>query len=146
MEFFPGLFIFGIIAVAILFRVAAGSIDHQRVREYVEGRGGKLLSCEWAPFGRGWFGEKSDRIYEVRYRDRDGNLHWATCKTSMWTGVYWTEDNISQYAERNAGPAAPEDDRQYVASLEDENRRLMALEEENRRLREEVERLKHRQF
>lgn len=146
MEFFPVVFIVGIIAVAILFRVTAGGMDHQRVREYVEGRGGRLLDCHWAPFGTGWFGEKSDRIYEVRYRDRDGNLHQATCKTSMWTGVYWTEDRISQYAERQAAPAAAEEDQQYVASLEDENRRLMALEEENRRLREEMERLKRRQL
>lgn len=145
MEFFPVLFIFGIITVAILFRVMAGSMDQDRIREYVQRQRGELLSCNWAPFGRGWFGEKSDRIYEVRYRDRDGNLHQATAKTSMWTGVYWTEDRISQYAERNSGPTAPEEDQQYVASLEDENRRLMALEEENRRLREEVERLKHRQ-
>jgi len=144
MEFFPAVFIFGIIAVAILFRVMAGSMDQDRIREYVQRQGGQLLSCNWAPFGRGWFGEKSDRIYEVRYRDRDGNLHQATAKTSMWTGVYWTEDRVSQYTAAHPAHVAPEEDRQYVASLEDENRRLMALEEENRRLREEVERLKQR--
>lgn len=136
MEFFPLLLIVGILGLAILFRVVAGSMDHQRIREYVEGRGGRLLSCHWSPFGTGWWGEKSDRIYEVRFRDREGNLHQATCKTSMWTGVYWTEDHISQYAGRRPGQLLPAEDRNYVASLE----------EENRRLREEVERLKHRQF
>jgi hypothetical protein len=146
MEFFPVLLIVGVIGLAILFRVVAGGMDQQRIREYVEGRGGRLLSCQWSPFGTGWWGEKSDRIYEVRFRDRDGNLHQATAKTSMWTGVYWTEDRISQYAAGHPAQVAPEEDRQYVSSLEDENRRLMALEEENRRLREEVERLKHRQF
>jgi hypothetical protein len=118
MEFFPVLFIFGIIAAAILFRVAAGSMDQDRIRDYVQRQGGQLLSCQWAPFGKGWWGEKSDRIYDVSYRDRDGNLHWATCKTSMWTGVYWTEDRISQYAEGHPATIAPEEDRQYVASLD----------------------------
>jgi hypothetical protein len=116
------LIVIGIVAV-ILIRLAAGGLDRDRVREYVASRGGKVLEANWDPFGPGWFGEKSDRIYEVRYVDRDGNEHHAHCKTSMWTGVYFTEDTIVKYAHGHP-PAAS------------------ALEEENRRLREELERLK----
>lgn len=112
-----------VILIAIVFRLAAGSMDHDRVRQYVESRGGTVIEANWAPFGPGWFGEKSDRIYAVRYLDQDGNEHEAHCKTSMWTGVYFTEDRIVKYAER--------DDREEPS-----------LEEENRRLRAEVERLK----
>jgi hypothetical protein len=75
------------------------------------------------PFGPGWFGEKSDRIYAVRYLDKDGNEHEARCKTSMWTGVYFTQDEIVRHAKR------PSDKQE-------------SLEEENRRLRDELERLK----
>lgn len=143
---FPALFILVPISLAIGFRVLAGSMDHSRIREYIEGRGGRVLDCQWSPFGKGWFGERSDRIYEVRYRDRDGNLHQATCKTSLWTGVYWTEDRIAQYSQREPTAYAAAEDQQYVASLEDDNRRLLTLEDENRRLRDELERLKRQQY
>lgn len=115
------------IGLAIVIRLAAGGLDHDRIREYVESRGGRLIEAGWAPFGPGWFGEKSDRIYAVRYLDRDGNEHEAHCKTGMWTGVYFTEDRIVKCAGRPA--AAP------AASAE-------AMEAQNRRLREELERLK----
>ena len=114
------------IIAAIAFRFAAGGMDQSRVREYVEARGGEFIDASWAPFGPGWFGEKSDRIYQVRYLDRDGNEHEAYAKTSMFTGVYLTEDRIVKYAK------APVDE---VESLEDENRRL----------REELKRLKRNQ-
>ncbi len=113
------------IGLAILFRVLAGNLDHDRLRVYVEQRGGTVTSIGWAPFGPGWFGEKSDRIYEVHYTDRDGNKHQAYAKTSMMTGVYFTEDSIVEYANRPV-------DAQEVETLE----------EENARLRMEIERLK----
>ncbi len=116
------------IIVAILFRFAAGGMDNDRVRQYVEQRGGKLISAEWAPFGPGWFGEKNDRIYQVRYTDMDGNEHEAFAKTSMWTGVYLTEDRIVRYGK-------PRVEVEDVESLEDENRRLRA----------ELDRLKRKQ-
>lgn len=116
--------VLAVIVIALVIRLAAGGLDHDRIRQYIESRGGKVLDSHWAPLGPGWFGEKSDRIYEVRYLDRDGNEHRAHCKTSMWTGVYLTEDRIVRYAEP---PPDPE---------------VESLEEENRRLREELERLK----
>jgi len=113
-----------VIIVVIAIRLLAGNLDRDRVRDYIESRGGRVLSAQWSPFGPGWFGDKSDRIYEVRYLDRDGNKHRAHCKTSLWTGVYFTEDEIIRYAE-------------HPADLKTES-----LEEENRRLREELKRLK----
>jgi hypothetical protein len=115
------------IAVAIAIRVLAGGMDHDRVRQYVQSRGGRVIEANWAPFGKGWFGEKGDRIYKVRFLDRDGNEHRAHCKTSTFSGVYFTEDQIVRYAP------APVDE--HAASPE----------EENRRLREEVERLRGEQ-
>ena len=113
-----------VIVAAIVIRLLAGGLDHDRVEQYIELRGGRVVDARWAPFGPGWFGEKSDRIYEVRYLDRDGNEHEAHCKTSLWTGVYFTEDRIV----RSETPLA--------------EATTASLEEENRRLREELKRLK----
>lgn len=85
-----------VLVVLLVFRLIAGSMDGNRVKEYIGSQGGELLESKWSPFGRGWFGDKSDRIYEVRYRDRLGSLHEATVKTSMFSGVYLTEDRIVQ--------------------------------------------------
>jgi len=120
-----------VIVAGLAIRVFAGGMDHGRVRQYVGARHGKVLDIRWAPFGPGWFGEESDRIYEVRFRDRDGNEHLAHCKTSMFTGVYLTRDNIVKYAPRPVeGEAAADVD---------------SLAEENRRLREELQRLRDEQ-
>lgn len=122
----PGIMIFGVIILALVFRLAAGGMDGDRVGQYVRSQGGELLEKHWSPFGRGWFGEKNDRIYEIRYRDRDGNTHEATVKTSMFSGVYFTEDRIVSYA-----PDRPSDDDHDLAA-------------ENERLRRELEELKRR--
>jgi hypothetical protein len=116
-----------LVIVAILLRLLAGSMDRARIRRYIESQGGEVLRCSWSPFGPGWLGEKSDRLYEVRYRDRQGNEHRAACKTSMLTGVYFSEDHVVRPAERPPGP------------------RVESLEEENRRLRQEVARLRREQ-
>jgi len=113
-------------------RLAAGALDRGRVKEYVESRGGRLIDTTWEPFGPGWFGEKSDRIYSVHYRDRDGNEHRAHCKTSMWTGVYFTQDSIVKRRAPDDADARPTTKREL-------------LEEENRRLREELDQLKRQQ-
>lgn len=114
----------GFAIFALLIRLMAGGLDRDRVDRYIEERGGRVLDKQWTPFGRGWFGEKDSRIYSVRYQDAQGNVHDATCKTSMLSGVYFTEDKIVQRAEGGG------------------DRDAQALADENRRLREEVERLK----
>lgn len=93
----PGAFI--LIAVLMLglmlgTRLLAGSLDSERVKDYIHSLGGELLDCSWNPLGPGWFGEKSDRIYRIVYRDRQGRIHRADVKTSMFSGVYLTNDAI----------------------------------------------------
>jgi hypothetical protein len=80
---------------AIVFWLVSFGLDRQRIAAYVEDHGGRIVSITWAPFGKGWFGEKNDRIFEVVYYDNGGNQHFATCKTSLWSGVYWTEDRVT---------------------------------------------------
>lgn len=118
------------IAIAVVIRLIAGSMDGDRIANYVRERGGKLRKKHWAPFGKGWFGEKNDRIYEVEYENRDGEIRRATVKTSMFSGVYLTGDRA---VHRPGSPTKPADD---------EAERLRA---ENARLVAEVERLKQRE-
>lgn len=112
-----GFLIFFFFAVFVVtIRVFAGALDGERVEEYVRQNGWTLVDKSWDPFGPGWFGEKDSRIYQIVYRDQQGNLHKAHVKTSMFTGVYLTKDQIVQHSEV---PPSPGEE-----SLEAENRRL----------------------
>jgi hypothetical protein len=82
------------VGIAILVRLIAGRMDGGRIREYIGRQGGELLVKKWAPFGTGWFDQSSARIYDIRYRDRDGNIRQATVKTSLFSGVYFTDDRV----------------------------------------------------
>jgi hypothetical protein len=115
-----------IVVAALGFRIAAAFMDHARIENYIRSLGGKVITIRWSPFGPGWFGEKSDRIYRVRYVDRDGDEHEAYCKTSMWSGVYMTQDYVVGAGDR---PLT----------------KMELLELENQHLREELERLKKQQ-
>lgn len=116
------------IVLAIIIRLIAGAMDSDRVKEDIESKGGKLISKEWAPFGKGWFGEKNDRIYEVIYIDKDGNKHKAFVKTSSFSGVYYASDEIIEYAN----------DKQYASGL------YTDLKSENEQLKREIEELKRK--
>ncbi len=109
----PILIIPVVIIVALVIRVIAGSFDADRVHMYVKSRGWKLIDQSWDPFGPGWFGEQDARIYAIIYEDQDGNRHKAHVKTSVFSGVYLTNDCI---VER----AMPQ------ANLEEENEALRA--------------------
>ena len=123
------LIIIGVIVLIVFIRLIAGSVDHDRVDQYIAERGGRVIHKQWNPFGKGWFGSENERIYEIRYLDKDGNVHQATCKTSMLSGVYFTEDQIVNYAQKNKIT-----DRQ--TELEHENKRLKQQIEELKRERE----------
>jgi len=107
------------IAIAIGFRLFAGGMDKDRVRDYVISKGGRVISIEWHPFGTGWFGERDSRIYAVHYKDRDGHMHRATCKTSLFSGVYFTEDTIVSHTAAKPSLTTPS-----LADVQAENLRL----------------------
>src|SRR5262245_7177920 len=138
------LFVFlGLVGLVFFWRMLAGGGDRERIRFYIASRGGQVLSCDWAPFGRGWFGNRSDRIYEVAYVDQEGNEHEATCKTSMLTGVYWTEDRIVVYAKGHTAPVDLREQEHFRSEDKPQEdcgqRSVEELEAENRRLRQQLE-------
>ncbi len=122
--------IFIIVLFAIGFRLVADRWDRERIQQYVAGRGGSVNDITWQPLGRGWLGEKGDRIYEVDYTDGDGASHSASCKTRMFSGVYFTDDRTTSGVRPLAITRA--------------DREIATLERENQRLRAEIERLKNR--
>lgn len=121
----PGDALFGsflplvLLAIIIAFaaRLITGGFDGDRVEAYVRGRGWELVDRSWDPFGPGGFGEKDSRIYQIVYRDDRGAVHRAHVKTSMFSGVYLTNDEVLERGE--PGPVAT-----GVGDLEQENARL----------------------
>ncbi|MHC4253831.1 MAG: hypothetical protein ACYS9X_32360, partial [Planctomycetota bacterium] len=119
----PVLFMIGGIALVIGVRLFMDRVDRERIRSYVAQEGGRVESITWSPFGKGWFGSQHSRIYEVTYADREDRLHRATCKTSLFGGVYWTED--VKFGGPIGGGARGRDDRDHeIERLRAENERL----------------------
>lgn len=112
-----------VIAVALGARLIAGAMDGDRIDNYMQERGCRILAKSWTPFGEGWVGERNARIYEIDYEDQDGRRHRAGVKTSLFSGVYLTNDRIL---------SAP-DDAERIDELE-------RLRQENERLRASLER------
>jgi hypothetical protein len=112
------------LAIVVSLRLLAMFCDHWRIGNYIRRQGGELQVCRWSPLGPGWFGEKRDRIYFVVFTDGDGSQHRAYCKTSLFTGVYFTQDRI--VSPRKAKRVDSQHDAlvDEVARLRDENQRL----------------------
>lgn len=83
-----------VIGLSLVFRLIADPMDRSRITQYLASRGKRVASIHWKPFGRGWFGERNARIYQVDYYTPEGDLHRAICKTSMMAGVYFSDDHL----------------------------------------------------
>jgi hypothetical protein len=125
-----------VLAVTVGLRVVAGMLDGDRIRDYLRERNCALRSRQWQPFGQGWFGESTSRIYSVEYEDGHGYSRQATVKTSMWTGVFFTNDTLIA-ASADASAAAPAD--APAAATASEPSEIERLRAENERLRAALE-------
>jgi hypothetical protein len=146
----PGLLLVLIaVVVSVGIWIISASADRRRIADYIEQRGGRVVSIAWAPFGKGWFAEKNDRIYEVVYYDSEGNQHFASAKTSMWSGVYWTEDRITYPKSKWVESLSPgnQPGRPMISQIPQtmpppalgaEGEELRRLREENAQLRERL--------
>ncbi len=89
--------VLGGVTLLIGARLLEGMFDKYRIKRYIEARGGKLIRARWSSFGPGWLGNRNQRFYRIVYRDADGKDHRATCKTSLFSGVYFTGDTVLKY-------------------------------------------------
>ncbi len=109
-----------VVVVAVLIRIFAGLLDTDRVEQYVRDKGWTLIDKSWDPFGPGWFGEKSDRIYEIIFEDQHGDTHRAHVKTALFTGVYLTNDTIVERSEQQTDLESENEElKKRIAELED---------------------------
>jgi len=79
------------LGAGIAIRLVLHFVDKGRIKDEIESKGGRVISIRWHPFGRGWFFEKNERHYAVTYTDRSGAVVSTSCKTSLFTGVYWAD-------------------------------------------------------
>lgn len=141
-----------VVLIAVVIRLAAGASDHERINEEVARRGGTVTGITWEPFGKGWFGEKNERIYKVAWRDKDATHRTAWCKTSMLSGVYFSDETVAESDAPIVVPDQPAPDAEPwqpapppPATEKDlSNLTRSDLEQEVQRLRAENETLKRR--
>ncbi|MDB6025266.1 MAG: hypothetical protein JWM68_1489 [Verrucomicrobiales bacterium] len=94
-----------LVGLAVVIRLMAGNQDDARIRQEIERKGGSVIKILWNPLGPGWFGDKNNRLYEVTYRDRNGQTIVANCKTNMFSGVYWSDPRVlDEVANEKPGP------------------------------------------
>lgn len=87
-------FFVGIVIIwTVVFRIAM-HFDRGRVIHYLRTQRAVLEDFRWRPFGPGWFGERRCRIYRIQYRDVEDRVHTAYVKTSLWSGVYLSQDKV----------------------------------------------------
>ena len=143
-EIHPFLILFFLVAATILIRLFIGQLNHARIREYIENNNGEVLGITWTPFGSGWYGERDSVIYQVRYKDGEGNVRQATCKTGIFSGVYFTQDSIVHRARQTQTtfqtPSPAAQSRQFESGLSLEEGRRLRME--NLRLQDEIAELR----
>jgi hypothetical protein len=93
---------FGLVLLlsTMIFYIADIYFDSHRIKKEIVTRGGQLISIVSSPFEEGWVTKRYDRIYEISYYDSQGNECGATVKTSFFTGVYFTDDEIIIRADK----------------------------------------------
>lgn len=72
-------------------------LDKVRISAYLESKKFQYVDAKWRIFGHGWLGESSEggnRIYRIRYLDPAGNTWEAWAKTKMFSGVYFSLEEI----------------------------------------------------
>ncbi len=81
-----------IIPIAIGVRIFCHFMDKDNITASATDHGWTDVAISWEPFAPGWFFEKGERHYLVRFTDKDGVRKSRYCKTSYFTGVYWRDE------------------------------------------------------
>ena len=89
------------ILVLIGIRIGLHYLDKKRIYQAAERKGWRDSTVEWAPFAPGSFFERNERNYLVVYVDQEGLTHEVYCKTSLMTGIYWSDENTVTHLSRD---------------------------------------------
>ena len=96
MEYF--IFVSLIIVAALIGHNLSKTSDYNRIERVINSEGGQLITADLKPFGYGWAGDKHNRIYKIRYLDKEKNEREAYVKTSTLSGVYFSQDKLVKKA------------------------------------------------
>ena len=66
-------------------------VCRNKVLKELKKKSGTLTRIKWTPWAETLAGKGSETRFEVRYKDQDGNPHFAICKTQPFSEVYWRE-------------------------------------------------------
>ena len=69
-------------------------MDRQRIVNHLKDQGGALLEKRWEPYGTRALSNRNGRVYQIKYRDRQGKVHQAYVWTSVSGGIFLTEDRV----------------------------------------------------
>lgn len=142
-----------VVAVCVLLALHIDRLNRKRIREQVAAKGGKVFETRLSLFPENRQGKRDFALYRVRYRDRDGNEHRATCKSGERAKVEFLRDTIVRSIpaaqRRGSSPTAarknPEESRPAPAAQPRDSNRdegEHASVEKNRILREEIRELR----
>jgi len=95
------LVVLGLLALRLLL----DRLDRKRIRRHRKSMRCEVDRIRWRPFGYGW--PSSARIYGVKYMDADGDLHKASCKTSILGDVYFGNDRMLRASDRAESESPP---------------------------------------
>ena len=79
------------ISVLVAIRICLHFVDKSRIDRASKDNGWRDINIKWSPFAPGWFFEKGERHYRVAFTDEQGQQRERTCKTSIFTGVFWRD-------------------------------------------------------
>ena len=82
---------FVLTVLVIGFNVVADQWDRQRITEALDHQGLMVDSITWQPFAF-WWQKDSDRTYLVECRTSNGTSKRLSCRTSLFGGVYTSEE------------------------------------------------------
>ena len=85
-----------ILAIGLIIAIVsiANVMNKKHIKKSIEGKGGKVLSIKLELLPKGGLFERNETYYTVKFINSKGKQIEAMCKTSMSTGVFWSDDSV----------------------------------------------------
>ena len=101
-QMLTALGVVAIVGLIIGLVVLSFSLSRQRIAREIVGLGGRIVSINWAPFGKGFFWTPNgSMLFRVVYYDAENRLHEGHCRTDWFLGNRWTENRLMDFGGRD---------------------------------------------
>ncbi len=88
------------IPAMVLIWILIARKDEKRIANYISENGGNILHSKWTPFESQMKKRIAERLYQVRFLDRNCHEHLATFKSGGEHGVFIAHDEIVRRSRR----------------------------------------------